>query len=508
MSLFAPSKSSRRGENTAHPKKSPQFDTPLTAAELERIFQGCADFSRRPINPGGRRGEVLSLCWLDGLVDGRAVGESVLRPLTDKFRVEGGNAAVLIEKIFRGAVYSSSARIISSTDEAVNALTGGFCTLVFDAANRALVFETRSGEHRSISEPTTEKSVKGAKDSFIETLRVNTALVRRKLRSPDLKIAETTVGRRTRTQVAVLYLGGVANTELVREVRRRIDAIDVDGLLASGGIEEYITDEPRSPFPQLLHTERPDKFASALIDGRVGILVDGIPLGFILPGTFAQLMRAPEDNSMHFIVASITVLLRYSALALSVALPALYVAIAMYHQEMIPTKLLLSIIEAKQLVPFSTAAEVLGMLVAFELLQEAGFRIPSSVGQTMSIIGALIVGQSAVEAKVISPIAVIVVALAGITGYTIPNQDLGNALRLARFIFVLAAIAGGIFGLMCAGVLLVYHLCSLESFGQGYMTPLTDSGRLGLIRSVLRLPLRAQKNREAQLHTLDKRRQK
>jgi len=508
MPLFDLFKRSRRAKTPAHPRKTPEFDTPLTSSGLESVFTDCADFFSRPISPGGRGGEALSLCWLDGLVDGRSVGESVLRPLTDKFRINGGNAADLIEQIFHGAVYSSSARIVSTTDEAANALTAGFCALVFDGEGRAIVFETRSGEHRAIAEPTTEKSVKGAKDSFIETLRVNTALVRRKLRSPDLKIAESTVGRRTRTQVAVVYLGGVANADLVRETRRRVDTIDVDGLLASGGIEEYISDEPRSPFPQVMHTERPDKFASALLDGRVGILVDGIPLGFIVPGTFAQLMRAPEDNSMHFAVASVTVLLRYAALALSVALPALYVSIAMYHQEMIPTKLLLSIIEAKQLVPFSTAAEVIGMLAAFELLQEAGFRIPSSVGQTMSIIGALIVGQSAVEAKVISPIAVIVVALAGITGYTIPNQDLGNALRLARFLFVLAAIAGGIFGLMCAGALLVYHLCSLESFGVGYMTPLADSDRLDLIRSVLRLPLWAQKNREAQLGTPDKRRQK
>ena len=219
---------------------------------------------------------------------------------------------------------------------------------------------------------------------------------------------------------------------LARAAAARSTAIDIDALLTAGDLEEYIVDSPRSPLPQLLHTERPDTFAMHLLDGRVGVLVDGLPVGFLLPADLAAFMRVPEDSATHFAVASMLTLLRWAALAISLLLPAAFVAISMYHQEMLPVKLLLSMTAAKQYVPFGAAAEVIAMLLAFELLQEAGLRLPDPVGQTASIIGALIVGQSAVEAKVVSPIAVIVVALAGICGYAMPSRDLGAAVRLGR----------------------------------------------------------------------------
>ena len=290
--------------------------------------------------------------------------------------------------------------------------------------------------------------------------------------------------------MALLYLEGVAAPGPVAELTRRLGTLDIDGLVASGILEEALTDEPHSPFPQLLHTERPDRFAQYLLEGRVGLLVDGLPIGLAVPVCFADFMKVTGDANNNYLVASALNMLRYLALLLSLLLPALYVAIALYHQEMIPTRLLLSVIEAKRAVPFSTALEVVGMLLSFELLQEAGLHLPNPIGDTVSIIGALIVGQSAVEARVVSPIAIIVVAFAGIAGYTLPSQDLGAAVRLLRLGLVLAAVAAGLFGVGAALCLVLLHLAEMDSLGRNYTAPLSDGEALPLTRLFLKGPAR------------------
>lgn len=485
-----------------HPLKLPRYDMPVSAAALDKIFSDCTDYQSREILVGGDRSGKVSVCYLDGVVDSSALSEDVIRPLTDSTRISGSvGSAHCMDLIKKGAVYCNSVSVKESMDEVVEAVVKGFSVIIFDKEQAALAFETRSGVQRSISEPTMEKAVKGAKDAFVERLRTNTMLVRRKLRTPELKILKSIVGRRSDTEVAILYVDGIANPVTVGEVLHRLNDIDIDGLLATGNIVEYISDSPASPFPQTLLTERPDRFAMNMLEGRVGIIIDGLPLAVMVPGTFSEIMRVPEDRAQHYLTASFLRLLRYIAVFITVLFPALYVATAMYHQEMIPLKLLISIIESKQQVPFSTAIEIIGMLVAFELLQEAGLRLPNSVGETVSIIGALIVGQSAVEAKVISPIAVIVVAVAGVTGYTVPNQDLGAALRLCRFMMVFFALLAGMFGIIAGLVLLVYHLCTLESFGVSYLSPLTDGNALGVFSMILRPPLDKSKLRQPEMNT-------
>ena len=275
-----------------------------------------------------------------------------------------------------------------------------------------------------------------------------------------------------------------------------------------GYLEQTIVDAPRSPFPQLLHTERPDTFAAMLLEGRVGLLVDGLPVGFAVPASLSRFMQVTEDSAQHFAVASMLVLLRYTALVTALLLPALYVAIAMYHQEMIPTQMLTSVINAKQQVPFTSAIEVLGMLAAFELLQEAGLRLPNPVGDTVSIIGALIVGQAAVDARVVSPIAVIIVAFSGISSYTMPSRDLASAIRLLRFVNVLAAAVGGIFGVTAVAAMIVWHLCTIESYGISYLHPFVEGGSEGWLKSLLRLPPWKEKFRDRKIAGYDRRKQK
>lgn len=488
-----------------HPRREPKYAGAISKERLNAIFDGCSDFQSRDIRPGLAGERTLFVCWLDGVAGGGDIAREVLRPLTELLRA---GLAVSPERLMDGAVYSAQAQCRKVLDDAVSDIARGCCAVVFENEGKAVTFELPSRQpQRSISEPTIEKSLKGGKDSFTEVLRTNTALVRRRIADPALKIKSTILGRKSRTRAAVLYFDGVADPALVRELCRRLDRIDVDGALSTGMLEQYVTDRPRSMFPQLIHTERPDRFASQLLGGRVGLIVDGIPIAFLVPVSFPELLRVPQEESQNHIVSGALSIIRWAAVLLALALPAFYTAVAMYHQEMIPTQLLLSIIASKQYVPFSTALELIGMLVAFELLQEAGLRLPDPIGDTVSIIGALIVGQSAVEAKVISPIAVIVVATAGIAGYAQPSQDLGAALRICRFALVLAAILAGLFGVTAALCLLTWYLCGMDSFGRNYTAPWSGGGRNNLRRTFLRSPLPERKLREPELNTHDKRRQ-
>ncbi len=421
----------------------------------------------REIAVGGTAVTLL-LCWIDGTVSAGEAAEQVIRPLTDPLRFgvvkHAADAAALLEQ---GAVWSADTRRTASMDELAEGLAFGCCAAVLDGT--AYLFNLKTGQTRSVQEPSIEKSVKGSKDAFVETLRVNTALLRSRLRTPKLKLAQTVIGRKSRTPAAVLWVEGVAAPDVYNGVLRRLEALDTDGLLLPEELDAALAGSPRSPFPQLIHTERPDKLAAALLDGRVGVIAEGIPVAFIAPVSMPEFLRTSEDGAQHYLAASAILLLRWTALVITLLLPALYIAVAMFHAEMIPVELLQSVIESKQSVPFSTPAEILGMLIAFELLQEAGLRLPNPVGQTVSIIGALIVGQSAVEAHVISPITVIVVAVAGIAGYTSPSQDMGTALRLCRFGLALAASAAGMFGIAAGLTLLLWHLAALESFGRPYL---------------------------------------
>ena len=492
-----------------HPQPSVLYPGPVSLRRLLDIFDHCSDFESRAIDFGLEGRVTVHLCWLDGLVAAGAVSEQVLQPLTQSLRAGAvSDEAEAMSRICSGGVFRCSLHRRSDLDALVSDLCHGHCALIFDGCAAALSFELRSEAVRGVDQPNLEKALKGAKDSFVETLRVNTALVRSRIATPDLKLAEMKLGRRSATRLAMLFVEGIADPATVAELAQRLASVDVDALLATGTLEEHIVDAPRSPFPQLLHTERPDRFADYLLEGRIGLLIDGVPVGLVLPVTLAAYMKVAGDSSMHPLPATMLSLLRYAALLLSTFLPAFYVAVALYHQEMIPTRLLLSIIESERQVPFSTALEVLSMLGAFSLLQEAGLRMPDPVGDTVSIIGALIVGQAAVEAQVVSPIAIIVVAISGICCYTLPSQDLAYALRLWRLALLLGAIAAGLFGVGLVSCLLLLHLAELDSFGRSYTAPLSEARPGALRRILLRRPGYRDKFRDPLLRTPDRRREK
>ena len=463
--------------------------------EIAAQFEDAADFETRKVLCGG---QLLTVLFLDGLTSGRDIAEQVLRPLaqmTDEAREE-----VLYTRALQGGVWCASVKEPESTQQAAELLVNGFCVILFPKSGKALGCEVKTGEKRSPSPPETENTVKGAKDAFTETLRTNTSLVRRHLRTPGLRLAETVVGKRTLTKVTVCWIDRLTDPELPRRMQERLSSIDIDGALSPAAIEEYVTGSRRTAFPLLEYTERTDHFCQGLLDGQVGLLTDGLPLGYLAPVGLGRLMRSPEDRATDFFSASMLRLLRYAALGVSLLLPALYAAMAMFHQQMLPTKLLLSIIESKQNVPFSTLLEVLGLLCAFELLQQAGLHLPQAVGTAVSIIGGLVVGTAAVDAKLVSPAALIVTASSGICGFTLPNRELSDAVRLWRFVLTVLAGLWGLFGVTVGLLLLLTELAGLESLGRSYLSPF---GRAEVKGALVRPRLVRQKWRDGALKPMD-----
>ncbi len=491
-----------------HPRQEPRIGGPLTVEHMRQVFEGCVDFGTRQVCLCDDLERQVTLCYIVGMVRNERMCDYVLRPLAQDPVLREGDLQTAYERMRSGALYNMVVQERTDMDSAVSDLIGGSCVIFFPGMERVLTCTVATEEKRSVSDPENEPSVKGAKDSFVESLRTNTSLVRRRLRAPELKVKEHIIGRQTLTPVDVLWLDGIANKDTVRLVEQRIDAIDIDGLLSTGNLEEYIVDEVDTPFPLIAYTERPDRFSDALLEGRVGVLLDGIPLGYMLPGSVSQFLRTSQDKSSNWMMASALLALRYLCLLITLFLPAFYVAVVTFHPGMIPTRLAMSIVAAKQEVPFSAIVEALAMLAAFEILQEAGLRLPSSMGQTVSILGGLVVGSAAVEAKIVSPAVLIVVAIAGIAGYTMPSQDFAAALRIWRFVLTILGGVTGLFGVVMGGAMLVYHLAGLESFGVAYLTPFaSNQGEQAEGHAVFRQPLPRDKLRSKALKTPNRRNQ-
>ncbi|MCL2672498.1 MAG: spore germination protein [Clostridiales bacterium] len=438
------------------------------------------DLVLRACNVGSR---AALLCYIDGLADEKFIGDFVLVPLLRPWLQQGMRLSHIKEHFL-------TAGDVKETDALpllLGSLSAGDCALLLDGEAGALLISSKGYARRGVEDSTTEMTARGPRESFTENMRTNTALLRRRVKSPDLLFDLCSAGRYSKTDITIAYIRGIAQEETVAEVKRRLAKIDVDAVLESGYVEQYVEDAPYSLFATVGNSERPDAVAARLLEGRIAILVDGTPFVLTVPCFFMETFQGVEDYYARPFFATFLRVLRFAAAIVTVLLPALYLSFTIFHQEIIPTKLLFSMVGASANIPFPELLEMLLMSFTFEVLREAGKRLPRAVGQSISIVGAIIVGEAAVSAGLVSAPMVIVVSFTAVCSFMVPAHN--DAFTLLRFIFIAAAgWMGGVGVLLCALCLLA-HLASLESFGQPYMAPFFPLRRGDLKDSLVRAPL-------------------
>ncbi len=457
----------------------------MNEAMLKEIFRNCSDIVFRPIC---RHPRIL-LIYADGLIDTNMMDKVVLLPFmydgTPSVKEEAPISGQLIQEQL---VAISQVETVTTINDATDGILKANLALLVDGESKAIVAGLSGFEKRSIEEPAAEISVRGPRDGFTETLRVNTSLIRRRIRSSKLKLESITVGQVTQTDIEIIYIEGIVSNSVLEEVRKRLGQIQIDGILESGYIEDYIEDAHLSPFPQIQNTERPDIVCASLLEGKVAIMVDNTPFVLIVPMTFWTGLQAVEDYYERSVYTTFVRLIRYSLFNIALLLPSMYVALTTFHQQLIPTDLLISIAKSREGVPFPTIVEALLMEFMFEGLREAGIRLPKAVGSAVSIVGALVIGQAAVQAGIVSAPVVIVVATTGISSFAIPRYNFGTAYRLLRFPMLIFAGALGLYGIISGLFLIMIHLLGLRSFGVPYMSPVVPQTLQSLKDVFIRAP--------------------
>lgn len=467
--------------------------------KIKLLLTDCEDVIYKEFRVGIEQNLKFALIFTDGLVDKAFINDSILADLMYHAREIPPEAPALKDELFNlvryGSVPSPELKEITNLDDAVLAILTGDTVMLIDGTANIIVAGTKGWPARGVSEPSTESVIRGPREGFTETYRFNSALVRRRIRDPRLKLKQMQVGRRSVTDIGIMYIEDIAQPELVEEVKRRLKTIDIDAILDSGYIEELIEDNPYSLFPTIKATERPDKVAAALFQGKVAILIDNTPFALIVPATFNAFFHAAEDHYIRWIPATVLRLMRFIAGTLSLITPALYIAVTSYHPGILPTELVLSIAAARDGVPFPAVIEALILELTFELLREAGVRLPTIIGGVVGIVGGLVIGQAAVEAGIVSPIMVIIVAVTAISSFSIPDYGFSNAFRLFRFLLIFAAGFLGLYGMILGLLLMLGHLVRLKSFGTPYLSPFVVFTASDLKDTMVRLPIFMMKNR-------------
>lgn len=454
-----------------------------------------ADIIVREFKIGSHPKVSAAVFYTDGLTDTKSVQKFIMESLLFEFNAEKivmedseQEIGSLLEQLKDVVLTVGELNELNNLEDLLVSLLSGNVILLLDGYGTGFEIGLKEWENRGVTETSSESVVRGPKESFSESIRTNTALIRRKIKDPSLWMESRVIGRVTKTDVAIMYMEGIADDGVVEEVRRRLDRIDIDGILESGYIEELIQDNAITPFPTLYNSERPDVIAAGILEGRVAILVDGTPFVLLAPAIFVQLFQAAEDYYGRSGVSSALRLLRYFCFFIAFLVPSLYVAITTFHQEMIPTELLFSLLAQRERIPFPAVFEVLLMEVAFEILREASLRMPKAVGSAISIVGTLVIGQAAVEAGLVSATLIIVVSTTAIASFVFPANDLSIATRLLRFPLIGLAASFGLFGIVIGVVLLIIHLCSLRSFGVPYMSSMAPYIKEDQKDTFIRLP--------------------
>lgn len=452
--------------------------------KMQKLFERDKTMITRKVTPSGWPQGEICLFFCDGMVNSTSVNDSIIRPLT--YMAPPPEGADVLQYLERSVVQSNEARQSSDWDDLVYSMVYGDTILFCEGCGAALVLNTKGFAMRGIAEPDGETVLKGPREGFTEGILRNLSMLRRKIRVSELKFEYMTLGSVSKTVCALCYIDGVADKDVLCEVRRRISQVSIDGILDSNYIAEMIRDHKKSPFKTIGTTERPDVVAARLLEGRVALIVDGTPVAITMPCVLIESFQSSEDYYVGFQFAAISRILRMAGFFLAVSVAPVYISLMTFHAEMLPTSLLLSIAAARQGVPFPSVLEALLLLTAFDLLREAGTRTPSAIGQTLSIVGGLVVGSAAVEARFASAPMVIIVAFSGITGLMIPK--LKAAVIFVRLGLLALSAAAGLYGYMAGMAVLVMHLASMESFGVGMLSSSPLSGMGSCEDSTIRMP--------------------
>ena len=471
---------------------------------LEELFTDCDDIVKKQFEfPWIGKKISAYMIYVDGLTDNTMVQEHVIEPLIHEANGGKGSPIYSEEDDVFDAIYSSGLDMVDITvetdfDGMIGSILKGDTALIIDGYGKAVIISSKKLPTRGIDESETEAVMRGPRDSFNESIRTSTALIRRRIKDPKCKIVHHKFGERSRTDYAIIYMEDLVQEGLVDRIEDQLSVYEADAIYDSGMLEHYMHRKWYSPFPIIQSTERPDKAASAILEGRVAIAVDNSPEVLLVPATFNTFLQASDDYYNQWSVATFARILRYLASILAIGLPGFYIAITCFHLEMLPTKLLLAIAQARGIVTFPIVVEVLLMELEFELLREAGIRLPGPMGNTIGIVGGLIVGQAAVEAGLVSTIVVIIVALTALASFAIPNESFASAYRLLKFFLIIVSAIWGLYGFLLGMLMIAIHLSGLLSFGVPYMTPAVSSSR-GRFESrkdfILRMPIYTMKQR-------------
>jgi spore germination protein len=443
---------------------------------LKGIFIDANDIVFRKIEAGDNKRIKMLLVYVDGMTTKESISEYAVDQLLNNLNLEQleKDDSELQSSIAKTNISITEIQALKTIDECVDKILSGETVLLIDGCSKGIMLSSRGWPMRGVQEPSAETLIRGARDGFNETMKVNITLIRRRIRDPKLKVKYMQVGNRSKTDIALLYIEDIVNKTVLETVEKRIKNINIDAVLESSYIEEMIEDDIYSPFPQIENTERPDAAASALLEGRVVITVDNTPSVLIAPAIFVSFMQSSEDYYERWMPSCVTRMIRYLALPIVMLLPALYVAVTQYHPNLLPTQLALYVAASRANVPFPPYFEAFLMELVMELVREASLRITSPVGSTIGLVGGLVIGQASVEAGLITPLAVIIVALTAIASFAIPSYNFSTSLRMIRFGFIIVASIFGLFGISIGLCLLIIHLCTLKSCGVPYMTPFSS----------------------------------
>ncbi|SCZ00090.1 spore germination protein [Alkaliphilus peptidifermentans] len=491
-----------KGEKKQQEGTSPHKNIDTNLKAIKDIFEDCDDIVYREIEVGVDSKIKAALIYVDGMADKFLLNDFILDNIMVSIRTTPPKAEnvkkQLASHLKDHTLAVSEMKEVETIEEGIDNILSGETVLLLDEYDKIIIIASKGWQARGVSEPVTETVIRGPRDGFVETFRVNTALIRRRIRDPKLKLKTQQVGVRSKTDLAILYIDDIVDKRILKEVESRIEKIDMDAILDSGYVEQLIEDNWFSPFPQVQNTERPDVTAAALYEGRIVIIADNSPFALIVPTTLNSMLQSSEDYYERWNIATAVRLLRYFAAFVSLILPSLYVAITSFHPQMIPTKLTLALAANRKGVPFPAIVEALIMETTIELLREAGVRLPGPIGATIGIVGGLVIGQAAVEAGIVAPLMVIIVAITAIASFAIPSYNVAIGFRLLRFLFIFAAGFLGLYGVILAILLLLSHLCSLKSFGIPYLHPFVNFvDDIGDMKDTfVRAPMPSMNNRE------------